>query len=280
MKYQFVKISVILLLFWASADASPAAAGKIDITVSVPPQAWFVEKIGGDHVSVHVMIPGGANPATYEPTPRQLISLSDSSMYVKVGAPAFSFENRYLRAFLDRNPRMTVVDTSAGVKFRTGDAHIWTSPAPVRVAAANIAQGLAAHDPAHKEDYEKNLKEFLAGIDALDQSIKKLLDGKSGYSFMIYHPAWGYFADEYNLRQIPIEDKGKPGNAAHIRSMIDLARQKGIRDVLVQKGFDAKSARTIADELGGKVIEIDPLERDWPRGLLDFAGKLSHILRK
>jgi zinc transport system substrate-binding protein len=275
-------LTITSLLFFIVMAAPPlqAAAGKIDVTVSVPPQACFVEKIGGDRVSVHIMIPGGANPATYEPTPRQLIDLSNSSMYVKVGAPAFKFENRFLQTFSDRNPRMTVIDTSAGVKFRTGDPHIWTSPVPVRVAAANIAHGLASHDPAHKEEYGKNLKQFLEEIDKIRESIKKLLHGKSGYSFMIYHPAWGYFADEYNLHQIPIEDKGKPGNAAHIRSMIDLARQKGIRDVLVQKGFDAKSARTIADELGGQVIEVDPLERDWPRGLLDFADKLSNILRK
>jgi zinc transport system substrate-binding protein len=253
---------------------------KIDITVSVPPQAYFVERIGGNHVSVHIMIPGGANPATYEPTPRQLINLSNSRMYVKVGAPTFLFEDKYLHAFVDRNPRMTVIDASSGVKFRTGDPHIWTSPAPVRIAAANIARGLADYDPSHKEEYEKNLKKFLSEIDNLDQSIIKSLKGKSGWSFMIYHPAWGYFADEYNLIQLPIEEKGKAGNAAHIRAMIDLARQKGIRDILVQKGFDAKNALTVANELGGSVVEVDPLERNWPQELRDFTGKLVNALRK
>ncbi|MGV8058783.1 MAG: metal ABC transporter solute-binding protein, Zn/Mn family [Smithellaceae bacterium] len=257
-----------------------AACDKIDITVSLPPQAYFVEKIAGDLASVHVMIPGGANPATYEPTPQQLVKLSNSRIYVKVGSPAFQFENKYLRIFLDRNPRMTVIDTSAGVKLRTGDPHIWTSPATVRIAARNIAKALSLYDPSHKKKYENNLMIFLAEIDKLDSGIRESLQGKTGYSFMIYHPAWGYFADEYHIIQIPIEDKGKPGNAAHIRKMIDLARQKGISDILVQKGFDAKNARTIAEELGGKAVEVDPLERNWPQGLKAFTGKLQDILRK
>jgi zinc transport system substrate-binding protein len=97
---------------------------------------------------------------------------------------------------------------------------------------------------------------------------------------MIYHPAWGYFADEYHIIQIPIEDNGKPGSAVHIRKMIDLARRKGIRDILVQKGFDAKNARTIADELKGKVVEVDPLDRDWPNGLKSLTAVLTNVLRK
>jgi len=175
---------------------------------------------------------------------------------------------------------MTVIDTSAGVKFRTGDPHIWTSPATVRIAARNIAKALALYDPPHKKEYEKNLATFLTEIDKLDSGIRQSLRGKTGYSFMIYHPAWGYFADEYSIIQIPIEDKGKPGSAAHIRKMIDLARQKDIREILVQKGFDAKNAITIADELKGRVVEVDPLDRDWPNGLKLFTAVLTNALRK
>ncbi len=286
MKHRILNIITMLIMVlsaspaFAANEKAESAAPRIDITVSVPPQSYFVERIGGNRVSVHIMIPGGANPATYEPTPRQIMNLSNSRMYVKLGAPTFLFENKYLHAFLDRNPRMTVIDTSCGVKFRTGDPHIWTSPAPVRVAALNIARGLAVYDPSHKEEYEKNLQDFLAEIDSLDQSIIKSLAGKSGWSFIIYHPAWGYFADEYHIIQLPIEEQGKPGNAAHIRTMIDLARKKGIRDILVQKGFDAKNARTVAQELGGKVVEVDPLDRDWPRGLRDFTARLVNVLRK
>ncbi len=279
MKNTLLKMTACFILLWAGMPAF-AAPARIDITVSIPPQAYFVERIGGNLVSTHIMIPKGANPATYEPTPRQLIELSNSQMYMKVGTPTFFFEKKYLQAFLDRNPRMTVIDASAGVTLRTGDPHIWTSPALVKAAAVNIAGALAKHDPSHKIAYEKNLQDFLAEIDRLDQGIRKSLAGKEGWSFMIYHPSWGYFADEYNLVQIPIEEKGKPGNAAHIRKMIDLARKKGISDILVQRGFDDKNARTIAAELKGRVVEVDPLERDWPRGLNTFTAALAGVLRK
>ena len=269
-----------LFVFLGGGIPALAASGKIDITVSIPPHAYFVERIGGNLVSTHIMIPGGANPATYEPTPRQLIELSNSEMYMKVGTPTFFFEKKYLQTFLDRNSRMTVIDASAGVSLRTGDPHIWTSPARVKVAAVNIAGALVKQDPSHRVAYEKNLKDFLAEIDSLDQWIRKSLAGKEGWSFMIYHPSWGYFADEYNLVQIPIEEGGKPGNAAHIRKMIDLARKKGISGILVQRGFDDRNTRTIAAELKGSVIEVDPLERDWPRGLKAFTAALANVLRK
>lgn len=279
MKNLLLKMTACFVLLWGGLPAF-AAPGKIDITVSIPPQAYFVERIGGNLVSTHIMIPGGANPATYEPTPRQLIELSNSQMYMKVGTPTFFFEKKYLQTFLDRNSRMTVIDASAGVVLRTGDPHIWTSPARVKTAAAAIAGALATLDSSHRDAYENNLKGFLAEIDALDQWIRKSLEGKKGWSFMIYHPSWGYFADEYGIVQIPIEEKGKPGNAAHIRKMIDLARKKGISDILVQRGFDDKNARTIAAELKGRVIEVDPLERDWPHSLKTFTSALAGILRK
>lgn len=271
-----VLISVILM----GGSSLCAASGKIDITVSVPPQAYFVERIGGNHVTAHVMIPAGANPATYEPTPKQLVSLSTSNMYVKVGVPEFVFEKKFLMTFLDRNKGMTVVDSSEGIRLRKGDPHIWTSPAPVRVIAATIAHALIRQDPSHRGDYEKNLAGFQTEIDQLDRWITKKLAGKEGFSFMIYHPAWGYFADAYGLIQIPIEEEGKAGNAAHIRKMIDLARKKGIHDVLYQEGFDARNAGAIAKELGGEVLAVNPLERNWPAGLRDFTGKLVTVLKR
>jgi zinc transport system substrate-binding protein len=255
-------------------------AADIRISVSIFPQACFVERVAGEHAAVHVMIPKGAGPETYEPTPQQLVALSDSQFYVKVGAPGFPFEEKFLRTFLDRNPKLIVIDMSDGVIFRKGDPHVWNSPAAVRIAAHNTEQALTAYDPAHSDEYRKNLRLFLADIDALDGEIKQALAGKKGFSFMVYHPAWGYFADEYGLTQLAIEEEGKSVSAAHIRKMIDLARGKGIRAVLVQKGFDTKSARTIASEIGGKVVEADPLERDWFSGMRTFTTILTQVLRK
>jgi zinc transport system substrate-binding protein len=256
------------------------AAAAIRISVSVLPQAFFVERVAGEHATVHVMVPKGADAETYEPTPQQLVALTDSRIYVKVGAPGFPFEEKYLRTALDRNRKLTVVNMSDGLKFREGDPHVWTSPAAVRIAARNIAKVLIAQDPAGREAYERNLLAFLREIDALDQEIRQALSTGKGYTFMVFHPAWGYFADEYGLTQLAIEEEGKPVSAAHIRQMVDLARGKGIRSVLVQKGFDTKSARAVAREIGGDVLETDPLERDWFSGMRSFTKILAPVLKK
>ena len=226
------------------------------------------------------MIPKGASPETYEPTPQQLVALTDSRIYVKVGAPSLPFEEKYLRTAFDRNRKLTVVNMADGLKFRQGDPHVWISPAAVRIAAQNIAKVLMAQDPANKEEYRRNLRAFVREIDTLDQEIRQSLSAKKGYTFMVFHPAWGYFADEYGLTQLAIEEEGKPVSAAHIRQMVDLARAKGIRAILVQKGFDTKSARTVAREIGAELLETDPLERDWFSGMRSFTKSLAPILKK
>jgi zinc transport system substrate-binding protein len=269
-----------LLILPGIGVAAFAADRDIPVSVSILPQASFVELIAGKRATVHVMIPKGASPEMYEPTPQQLVALSDSRIYVKVGAPGFPFEEKYLRTFLDRNRKLTVVGMSDGMAFREEDPHVWTSPAAVRIATKNIARALIAYDPAHREEYERNRQAFLREIDTLDQEIRRALAVKKGYAFMVYHPAWGYFADDYGLRQLSVEEEGKPVSAAHIREMIDLAREKGIRAILVQKGFDTKSARTVAREIGGEVVETDPLERDWLTGMRIFTALLTRVLRK
>jgi len=268
------------LLILPGIGGAAFAAATIRISVSVLPQACFVERVAGEHAAVHVMVPKGADAETYEPTPQQLVALADSRIYVKVGAPGFPFEEKYLRTALDRNRKLIVVNMSDGVKFREGDPHVWTSPAAVRIAAQNIAKVLTAQDPANQEEYRRNLLAFLREIDTLDREIRQALSTRKGYAFMVFHPAWGYFADEYGLTQLSIEEEGKPVSAAHIRQMVDLARGKGIRSVLVQKGFDTKSARAIAREIGGEVLETDPLERDWFSGMRSFTKILAPVLKK
>jgi zinc transport system substrate-binding protein len=268
------------LLILPGIGGAVFAAAAIRISVSVLPQACFVERVAGEHAAVHVMVPKGADAETYEPTPQQLVDLTDSRIYVKVGAPGFPFEEKYLRTALDRNRKLTVVNMSDGLKFRKGDPHVWTSPAAVRIAAQNIAKVLITQDPASREEYRRNLLAFLREIDTLDQEIRQALSARKGYAFMVFHPAWGYFADEYGLTQLAIEEEGKPVSAAHIRQMVDLARGKGIRSVLVQKGFDTKSARAVAREIGGEVLETDPLERDWFSGMRSFTKILAPVLKK
>lgn len=277
MKRRWLPALFLFVAVWPCAIRGEAASLPIRVSVSVLPQAYFVERIAGSRATVQVMIPKGAEPESYEPTPQQMVGLADSRIYLKVGAPGFPFEEKLLK--VRQNPALTVVSMSEGMTYRKDDPHVWTSPAAVRLAARNIAQVLRTLDPAGDGSYGKNLAAFLGDIDRLDGEITRSLAGKQGAAFMVYHPAWGYFAAEYRLKQLAVEEEGKPASAAHLRQMVDLARAKGIRTILVQRGFDTKAARTIAQEIGGEVLETDPLERDWLAGMRQFTATLAKVLR-
>ncbi len=275
-----LKIVLCLLVFQWGIPGIAAAHGRINVSVSVLPQAYFVERIGGTRVNIQVMIPKGASPETYEPTPRQMVMLTDSDIYVKVGAPSFPFETKHFNAILKKNRKIIVVNMSDGVKYRSGDPHVWVAPFTVKIAAENIYKALSKVDPLFKTYYKKNYESFLKDIEKLDGNIKKSLKGKKGYSFMVFHPAWGYFADEYKLNQICVEKDGKAPSASYIRKMIDIARKKNIRAVFVQTGFDKGSADVIAEETGGKIIHIDPLARDWLKNMEKIVKIFSAVLKK
>ena len=271
-----------LLLFFCFASSVPGgscwAADALRASVSILPQAYFVERVAGDLATVQVMTPKGASPETYEPTPQQLVRLAQSRLFVKVGTPAFPVEKKYLQGALARNRALTVVDMSEGLPLIEEDPHVWTSPAAVRIAAQKIALALQGLDPAHRDAYRRNLETFLRDIAQLDRDIRGVLDGKKGRTFMVYHPAWGYYARDYGLTQLAVEEEGKPLSAAHIRRTVDLAKAKGIRAILVQRGFDAKGARAIARDIGGTVLETDPLERDWLSGMRQVTALLGQVL--
>lgn len=271
---------LLVSIFVSLLFAVPAqAAKKIKVSVSVPPQAYFVERIGGDKVEVQVMLPGHSDHDTYEPSPQQLMRLAQAQIYVRVGVPGFSFETRHIDPTLAKK-KITLINISDGVKLLDDDPHIWVAPSAVRLAALNIYRGLSKFDPANSSYYKRNLESFLRDIDSLDKDIKALLKGKEGGTFLIFHPALAYFAAEYGLRQVSIETEGKSPSASHIRKIIDLARSKGIKKVLIQKGFDRKNARAIAAEIGGSLEEIDPLDRNWLSGTRNTANKVSEALGK
>jgi zinc transport system substrate-binding protein len=278
-----IKGLFIFILFTAISSLQgvwAAPSGKIAVAVSIAPQAYFVERIGGGRVDVDVMIPGGMSPEIYEPTPQQLVRLSSARIYLKVGVAGLPSEKRFSDTVSGSSRKVTVIDMFTGATQRKGDPHIWLSPGAVRIAAKNIERALSAHDPGHRDEYRRNLNKFMRDIHELDKDIRTMLVGREGASFMVYHPAWGYFADEYGLVQLAIEEEGKTAGISHIRKMIDLAKKKGIRVILVQRGFDTKSARSIAKQIGGEVWAANPLERDWLVGTRNFARFLKDIVRK
>jgi zinc transport system substrate-binding protein len=288
---------MLLLAFTACGAAGPAVhdpriSGQIPVAVSVPPQAYFVEKIGGGRVRVEVMIPPGYSHVDYQLSPRQMVALSGARLYVKVGQPAFDVEAHSIDPVLARSPGIRVVDMSRGMTILagegeehghgSGDPHVWVAPETVRVAARNIAEALGAADPVHAAEYRANLNSFLAEIDALDREIRdRLGPGLPGQmrKFMVYHPSWAYFAHEYGLEEIAIEAEGKEPSAQRLIQLIDRSRREGVKVIFVQGGFPRKSAQVIADAIGGRVLTADPQERDWAANLRRVAAEIGEAYR-
>ncbi len=239
---------------------------RIIVAVSIPPQAEFVEQIAGNRVRTIVMIPPGASPATHEPTPGQLKDVAYASMYAIVGS-GLPFEEVWLTKIRAVNQDMLIVDSSEGITLRMmgegTDPHIWTSPQNAKVMVENIYQGLVRIDPDNQGTYYTNKEEYLDKLDKADTDIRNALSGKEGSSFMVFHPSWGYFADEYELNMIPIEIEGKEPSAHQLSQIIDTAKQNNITIIFVQTQFSSQSAEAIAQEIDGTVVPIDPLAENY-----------------
>lgn len=256
------------------------------VTVSIPPQKYFVEKIGGERVRVKVMASAGVFVHTFEPKPQQMVSLKESGIYFAIGLP---FEKAWLPRFKSANPSLEIVEIQKGIekipmqgrhshgdethKKAEPDPHIWLSPSYVKIMAKNILESLNKVDAQREAYYRKNYESFFKELTELDEYIKKTLEGKKGASFLVFHPAWGYFAKDYGLEQIPVEIEGRNPGPRDMKRIVEMARAKGIRHVFVQPQVSPRLAEVIARSIGGEVVVVDPLAENWQTNLKEVADK-------
>jgi len=270
------------LLTGCGRNGTPASTDALRVTVSILPQKYFVERIGGERVIVNVMVEPGASPATYEPKPGQLAALSEADAYVSIGVP---FENAWLARISAANPEMFIVDSVAGIERmpmgeskENPDPHVWLSPKLVKAQAQNICDALAQLDPAREDAYLANLDSFIADIDALDADIRETLAGVENRKFMVFHPSWGYFARDYGLEMLPIEVGGQEPSAAELAEIVAEAQEENIKVIFAQPEFSARAAETIAGEIGGEVLLISPLAPDWLDNMRRVSETFAQVL--
>jgi len=272
--------------------------GKTIVAVTLLPQAGFVEAIGGDKVEVVVMVPPGASPHTYEVTPDQMTQLSKAKMYAKVGSPV-EFELAWMDKLIAQNKAMLVVDCSKGVQLMEMteeeheheaeaesdheheglDPHIWLSVKNAKIMAQNICDGLVQMDAANKTYYEKNCADYLAKLAELDSELADDLSGVTNRHFIVFHPAFGYFARDYNLTQIAVEQGGKEPEAEYIVRLIEEAKEHDIKVIFVSPQYSTKSAETIAKEIGGRVVVIDPLSKDFIENMRNIESAMKQAMQ-
>jgi len=269
------KLLLLLLLVPTLALAEP-----LRVFTSVVPIQTFVQKIGAEHVDARVMVRPGFNPKTYDPTPQQISALDGAALYVRTGVP---FEKAWMERIRSANPMMQVFDARDGIALREleaeQDPHVWTSPPLVRHMVGRIRDKLAELDTAHAIEFARNHDAFVAELDALDAELHALLDPLPNRKFMVFHPAWGYFADTYGLTQVSIEHEGKEPGARGLAALIDQAKQEKIKVVFVQPQFDKRSATQVAQAIGGAVVAVDPLAADYVDNLRRVGRAFAQALK-
>jgi len=277
---------ISLITAAAGCDREAETTGKTVIAVTILPQAGFVEAIGGDKVEVVVMVPPGASPHTYEVTADQMTQLSKAKMYAKVGSPV-EFELAWMDKLIALNKTMLVVDCSKGIELIASqdpdepgiDPHIWLSVKNAKIIAQNICDGLVQVDAANKSLYEKNCADYIKELAALDESFTTDLSGVTNRSFIVFHPAFGYFANDYNLTQIGVEQEGKEPDADYIVRLIEAAKGNDTKVIFVSPQYSTKSAKTIADEIGGEVVIIDPLAKEFIENMRNIESAMKQAMK-
>jgi zinc transport system substrate-binding protein len=280
---------------WGHAEKS-----RIPVFVSILPQSYFLERIGGDRVSVEVLVGEGQSPHTYEAAPRQMAKLAEAKAWFLIGVP---FERGLVKKIRPFHRSLVIVETQKGVPYRylaghdhqndghghgteqgvkrdgTPDPHIWMSPKLVKIQAQNIHDALCRLDPAHKQQYAINLKSFQEDLDGLDARIARSLAPLKGKKMYVFHPAFGYFADSYGMIQVPIEIEGKEPGARQMTELIERAKKDGVKVIFVQQQFSKKSADAVAKSIGGTVVPINPLSKEYLTNLEKMAAAVEQGLR-
>lgn len=287
---------VLLVVLPVPGTSHETDSDKLVVAVTILPQAGLVEAIGGDKVKVLVMVPPGASPHTYEVTHEQMTTLSRAKMYVKVGS-GVEFELAWMDKLIAVNVSMRVVDCSEGIRVlemdedhhdhdhehdhgRTGlDPHIWLSVRNAMIMAQNICAGLVQVDPANQDYYEENRTDYLEQLAKLDSEITESLSEVENRRFIVFHPAWGYFARDYDLIQIAVEQDGKEPDIDYRIRLIEEAREQDIRVVFLSPQYPTKSADVIAREIDGRVVIIDPLAKDFIGNMRAVASAMKEAMQ-
>lgn len=275
-------IILVLILLFSIFTTNIVSASNLNITVTIVPQREFVKAVAGDDVNVTVMIPPGYSPGNYAPKPQELTSLTDSSIYFSMGVPA-DLQN-ILPKVKQFNPDIKVVKLFEKVNNKypdrmftedSRDPHIWLSLKRVEYMVEIIRDELIKLKPEKKEEYINNSEEYIEQIRNTKQEINKILENKKDNYLLVYHPSFGYLADEFNLEMISIEKEGKEATPKQLQDIIDFAKENDIKNIYHQAEIDSRQTESLAEEIDAKLIKLDPLAENYLENILEMAKKIA-----
>ncbi|MGL4852531.1 MAG: metal ABC transporter solute-binding protein, Zn/Mn family [Phocaeicola sp.] len=278
----------LLLTILTGCGSKRSQSTKKQIMVTMEPLRYFAEAIAGDSYKIISMVPDGSSPETYDPIPQQLIELAQCEAYIKIGY--IGFEMSWMEKIKTNNKHLKIFDTSKGIDLIKDSAHehhvncnhpggiephTWNSTKNAVVIASHIFEALCELNPTDKAIYQHRLDSVKQLIATTDQEVRHSLEHADS-TFLIYHPALSYFARDYGLTQISIEENGKEPSPAQLKRLIERCREAKARVIFVQQEFDTRNAEVIAKEIGVEVVPINPLSYHWHDEMIHIAKALHH----
>lgn len=284
-------VTIAFLLFGCQSNRK-TDSNSVTVSVSILPQKYIVDRLSDSTIEVNVMVPPGTSPEMYEPSPVQMKGVANSVVYFAVGP--LEFEGTILPRIKGLNPNIRFVNLSEGLSLIEGhkhheimgehnhetcyDPHIWTSTKEFKQMVTGTCNELCNIFPEEKTTFLSNLDKLQKEVDELDSMLQKVTETAETKKFLIYHPALSYFARDYGLTQISIEEDGKNPSAQHLAVLVQLAKAEKLKSVFIQSQFDSRNAVILSQEIGGDVVSIDPLGYDWMSIMTDLKDKMAKAL--
>lgn len=261
------------------AGGAPAPDAPISVYASVAPQAYFLERIGGERVTVGVLIGPGQDAHAYDPSPREIERLAGAELLFATG---LEYEARIIGTLSRAGTQVRVIDLTEGIELRElephdvdpaephghddkpGDPHIWLGPAEVRIQARTMRDALASARPRWAPEFDERYRQFLAEVDAVESELAALLEPMRGRTILVYHPVFGYFTDHFGLAQMAVEAGGREPSPRQLERTIERALAAGVTVIFTQPEYDDVASRAVARAIGARTAPITGLQRDWP----------------
>ena len=313
-------VNLVLILTLVSCAKEEMSQDGITVAVSIAPEESFVKAVAGDLVDVVTLIPSGASPTNYQPSPKEMTQFQNADLYFTIGVATEA--SNILPNIADNNSEINIIhleeivaesyapryfseediheedahdedahdedahdedvhdedahneevhDEDHDHDHEGKDPHIWLSPKRVIVMVGEIQKQLMALDPENADIYEENAKAYIEELEALDTNLEETISKLENKTFIIMHPSLGYFADDYGLKMVALEQDGKESTASHLQEVIEFTKANNIKVVFYQTEFDSSQAETLASEINGEVLAIDVLSSD-------YMNNMDHIL--
>lgn len=278
------KILFVLLAYMLCAGTFFSAQAKeLTIAVSIVPEMDFVQEVVGDRAKILCVIPEGGSPASYAPSPKALLQLRQADLYFTIGVAS---EGLNILGQLPESLRVVPLHEAAASVYpdlmlgESRDPHIWLSPRRVMVMVQKIAEEAAALDPEHKAEYEKNAQGYIKKLQAADTEIRQIFAGETQKTVMSFHPALGYFADEYGLTMYALEKYGREASAKYLQECIDIAKKNNVKAIFYQKEIAGRQVEAFAHEIGGRAVMLNPLAKNYIENLLTIAKTIAETMQE